>query len=244
MNIYYVYKHTIEETGEVFYVGRGKNNRAWDRHGRNAYWKKIVNKYKYLVEVVKEELGLEESKILEIELIAEFKPRANFTKGGDGTAGYKFDPEFVKERNQKNKDLYKDEEWVKERTRKLTEAMARSEVKANVSKGLIEFHVKRKAAGIPMHKNPHVYTEEERRRASERQKGEKGYWYGKNTAISKKVINLDTGEIFKTIKSAAKSVGGVRVALSKALKQGRYTYKKNRFRYYQEQSNLNNEGHL
>lgn len=234
MNIYYVYKHIIKKTGEVFYVGRGKNNRAWDKNGRNSYWKKITNKYTYIIEIVKEKLYIQESKDLEIALICEFKPKANFTKGGDGTLGYRFDPDFVKERNQKNKDLWNDEVWVKNRNEKLTQAMNRPEIKENVSKGLLEFHNKRRAEGRPFRINPHFWSEEEKKEISNRQKGDKGYWYGKITAPAKKVIDLDTGEIFPTIKLAAKSVNGFRTKLSKSLKEGRNTYKKHRFRYYEE----------
>lgn len=233
-NIYYVYKHFIKETNEVFYVGRGKNTRAYDRTGRNLYWKRIVNKYGYEVEIVRDDLGLEESKILEIELIARFKPRANLTKGGDGTAGYKFDPDFVKERNQKNKNLWNDPEWVKWRNGELIKAMNRPEVKTNISEGLSKYHEIRKAEGRPTPWAGRHVSEEEKKRLSESQKGEKGYWYGKTNALAKKIIDLDTGEIFTSIKMAAKSVGGRRERLSISLKEGRKTYKKHRFRYYEE----------
>jgi hypothetical protein len=234
MKIYYVYKHIIEETGEVFYVGRGKNNRAWEKGGRNEYWKRIVGKYGRIVEIIRENLELQESKNLEIEFIAQYKPRANFTIGGDGTNGYKFDLDFVKERNQKNKDLWKNEEWVKERNDSLTKAMNLPETKINISKGLEEYHTKRRAEGKPVPWTGRKPSEEEIKRISEAQKGEKGYWYGKTTAIAKSVINLDTGEIFSSIKTAAKSVNGNRISLSRALKLNRNTYKKNKFRYYEQ----------
>jgi hypothetical protein len=234
MNIYYTYKHTIKETGEVFYIGRGKNKRAWDRNGRNSYWKRIVGRHEYVVEIIKDNMEIEESKKLEIDLIAQFKPRTNFTKGGDGTLGYVFDPDFVKERNQKNKDLYKDPKWVEKRNKSLTEAMSRPEVKVNVCEGLRKYHEKRIAEGKPAPWAGHKMSEEAKKAISESQKGEKGYWYGKITAMAKKVINLDTAEIFATIKTAAKSVNGTRVGLSRALKVGRKTYKKNKFRYHEE----------
>jgi hypothetical protein len=233
-NIYYVYKHLIKDTNEVFYVGRGKNNRAWDKSGRNKYWKNIVGKYLYIVEIIKENMEIEESKKLEIELIDKLKPRANFTKGGDGTPGYKFDPEFVKERNARNKNFWKNEEWVKERNSKLTKVMNLPETKESISKGLLEFHANRRAAGIPFHNEGRKHSEESRKKMSDVQKGDKAYWYGKITAPAKKVINLDSGQIFETIKLAAKSVNGNRIALSRALKAGRNTYKKQRFRYHNE----------
>ncbi len=232
--IYYVYKHMIKETEEVFYVGRGKNNRAWDKNGRNDYWKKIVNKYEYIVEIIKENLEIQESKDLEVLAIEEYKPRANLTKGGEGTLGYKFDPDFIKQRNQKNKDLWKDLKWVENRNKKLTEVMNLPETRSNISEALKAYHNTRRAENRPVPWKQHVWTEEEKKKSSERQKGKNAYWYGKTTAIAQKIINLDTGEIFPTIKSAAKSVGGNRIALSRALKKGRNTYKKSRLRYYKE----------
>lgn len=233
-NIYYVYKHAIKETGEVFYIGRGKNRRAWDRGGRSQYWKNITSKYDYIVEIVKENIQIQESKDLEVELIAQFNPRANFTTGGDGTPGYKFDPDFVKERNQKNKKLYNNKKWVEKRTESLIKAMNRPQTKERVSKGLKKYHEKRRAEGKPFPGGKKNWSDEDRKKASEKQKGEKGYWYGKTTAIAKKIMNLDSGEIFPTIRAAAKSVGGNRISMSRSLKKGKETYKKQRFRYYEQ----------
>ena len=48
MNEYYIYFHINKTTGKVFYVGKGKDRRAWRKEGRSYYWNNIVNKYEYL----------------------------------------------------------------------------------------------------------------------------------------------------------------------------------------------------
>ena len=49
MENYYVYVHKKPD-GKIFYVGKGKNKRAWSISDRNNLWKKIVSKYgKYTV---------------------------------------------------------------------------------------------------------------------------------------------------------------------------------------------------
>ena len=84
-NEFYVYFHLKEDTGEIFYVGKGKNKRAFSRHGRNNYWLKVV--------IVKESLTNEDACELEKQYIKEFGRSdnggilVNMTDGGDGVIG-------------------------------------------------------------------------------------------------------------------------------------------------------------
>lgn len=82
LQIYYVYGHYTNN--ELFYIGRGKGKRAWDKYSRNSYWKNIVNKYGYHVYILYRGLTLEEANKTEHELIVDLNPKANFTLGGDG----------------------------------------------------------------------------------------------------------------------------------------------------------------
>jgi len=59
MKEYYLYTHTRLDTGEIFYVGIGSryskfNNfqRAINKTDRNIFWKRIVNKTKYRVDII------------------------------------------------------------------------------------------------------------------------------------------------------------------------------------------------
>jgi hypothetical protein len=49
---YYTYMHTRNDTGEVFYIGKGKGNRAWSKTRHNPHWHAIVNKHGYNVEIL------------------------------------------------------------------------------------------------------------------------------------------------------------------------------------------------
>ena len=48
-NIYYIYTHINPETNEIFYLGKGKNDRAYSKSGRNSGWreytKPLLEKY-------------------------------------------------------------------------------------------------------------------------------------------------------------------------------------------------------
>jgi len=90
-NKYYIYLHIRLDNGQPFYVGKGKNNRAFDKRGRNLYWKKIVNKNDYDVIFIEENLSEKKSYELEKYWIKRIGrrnlglgPLANLTDGGDG----------------------------------------------------------------------------------------------------------------------------------------------------------------
>lgn len=78
---FYVYLHRKKTTMEVFYVGKGTGNRAWTRHGRSLFWKRVVEKHDFTVEIVI--AGLQEWFAFEYEkdLIAYYGMR----KDNDGT---------------------------------------------------------------------------------------------------------------------------------------------------------------
>lgn len=94
---FYVYTHRRADNGAVFYVGKGRNRRAWNRSTRNLYWKKIASKTEVIVEIVKE--GLSEICAFSIEraLIFALKARglalANLSFGGEGPTGRVFSEE-------------------------------------------------------------------------------------------------------------------------------------------------------
>lgn len=102
-NIYYVYGHYRKDTNLLFYVGKGKNKRAWDKNSRNKYWHHIVNKVGYEVDIIYKNLTEEQAFKNEIALITDLSPEANFTKGGEGCgfASYGFKGKHhTKERNE------------------------------------------------------------------------------------------------------------------------------------------------
>jgi len=88
---FYVYVHRKASTGKVFYVGKGKDRRAWSTNGRNRQWHRTVEKHGIIVEIV--QFGMQEWWAFELErdLINKYgrENLANVTEGGDGPCGYK-----------------------------------------------------------------------------------------------------------------------------------------------------------
>lgn len=90
---YYVYNH-VTLTGEVFYVGKGTDRRAWATNGRSRFWKKVANKHGYNVVIVQDDMTEDDAFALEIDLIAQHGRRdkgtgtlVNLTDGGEGPSG-------------------------------------------------------------------------------------------------------------------------------------------------------------
>jgi len=109
---YYVYIHSNPETKEVFYVGIGKDNRAWNKWaGRNKFWDNYVNKYGFEVEIIAENLTREQAEDIEIKLIAHLGRRqideggtlVNRSTGGDGSKGYTHTEEYKQKMSQDRK---------------------------------------------------------------------------------------------------------------------------------------------
>lgn len=91
---FYVYVHSRLVTGEPFYVGKGKSNRAYSASSRSSHWENIVKKDGGLyVSIVADKLDEDFSFLLETELISKLRcagaKLANKTDGGDGVSGYR-----------------------------------------------------------------------------------------------------------------------------------------------------------
>lgn len=97
--MYYVYEHIRPDTNKVFYVGKGSGNRLNIKHGRNIYWKRVVNKSggfiaKKLFETEDEDFAF----FVEEEIIDLYRKRGmnlvNLTDGGEGASSGNKNPRY------------------------------------------------------------------------------------------------------------------------------------------------------
>jgi hypothetical protein len=91
MNNYYVYAHQRQSDGKCFYIGKGKNYRAWDKTKRNQYWKSTVNKHGLNVVILVNNISEDKAFELEKSFIQQIglENLTNLTDGGEGISGYK-----------------------------------------------------------------------------------------------------------------------------------------------------------
>lgn len=116
-----------------FYIGIGLDTkRAYSKTHRNAYWKSIVGKTDYEVEVLFDEIDYEYAKIKEKEFIALYKRKVdggilcNLTLGGDGVLGIVHSEEAREKMGAPNKGKTISE-WQKKRTSEFHKGRKRSE---------------------------------------------------------------------------------------------------------------------
>jgi len=137
MEQYYVYTHLNPQSKEIFYVGIGKGNRAWNQWaGRNKFWGNYVNKYGFEVEIIAENITRNQAGKIEIELIAHLGRRqieeggtlVNRSLGGDGgSGGYTHTEEW--KRHQSEKRLGKKKKPLSQEAKeKLSKALTGREV--------------------------------------------------------------------------------------------------------------------
>ena len=89
---FYVYLHKKKSDGEIFYVGKGTDRRAFKSSNRSELWNRVAKKYGYTVEIFKEGLTEQEALSLETSLIKQFGRKdlgtgslVNLTDGGETT---------------------------------------------------------------------------------------------------------------------------------------------------------------
>lgn len=108
MNNFYVYVHRRLSDNKPFYVGKGKDKRAYAENGRNDYWNATKNKHGLVVEIVFDNLTENEAFQCEVDTILEFRyfgyPLTNLTDGGDGTSGYKVTDSAKKVKSEQRSD--------------------------------------------------------------------------------------------------------------------------------------------
>ena len=93
----YVYRHIRKDTNQPFYIGVGLTDdnyaRSMAKSKRNSYWKNIVSKSEYEIQILFDDVSREFALEKERELISIYKrvddggTLCNMTLGGEGTLG-------------------------------------------------------------------------------------------------------------------------------------------------------------
>jgi hypothetical protein len=226
----YVYRHIRLDKNEPFYIGIGSDcdyKRANDKNLRSGYWKNIVNKTDYRVDILFDDLAWEEACEKEIEFISLYGRRdlnngtlCNMTNGGEGAFGRIVTEETRRKIGISQKGKINSEETRKklsiankgrkhtaETKLKISEAQKgkiiseETRIKSSKSRtGIIlspEHRAKISKALTGM-KRPER-SEEYRKNISKSKMGGKCY-------MSKKVIDKSTGKIYDCIKDAANDI--------------------------------------
>ena len=213
-NDYYVYIYYRLDTNEPFYIGKGRKYRWNNLNNRNKHFKNIINKYPIVVEIIKDNLTNEQASDIECWLINELVfeygfsiniPKnfstekgyhlVNATWGGEGTSGTKpwnkgkkmpqeFKDkmsEYTKGINNPNYGKHWAEDWKKKHSEKM---------KGKMTGELNPFYGKH-------------HSKETREKMSKNHANFKGG----NSALAKKVICLNTLEIFDSISEASEKYG-------------------------------------
>jgi len=162
-----VYEHLRNDTNEVFYVGIGEEEkRAFSKKNRNKYWKNIINKVGYSVNIIHKDIDWEDACKIEKLLIEKYGRKdlgkgnlVNMTDGGEGVFGLIMSEETrrkMSEAQKGNKSINFGKTLSEETRRKMSEA--------------------RKGNTIFLGK---THSEESKKKMSEAKKGNKSINFGK-----------------------------------------------------------------
>lgn len=190
----YLYRHIRLDTNEIFYIGIGSDinyKRAYSFKDRNTFWKNIINKSEYKVEIVLDDLTWEEACEKEKEFIALYGRRdlnkgtlCNLTNGGDGASGIIFSEDRKKELSKKYAGK-QNPFYGKKHSKKTIETLTylaqnrSSETNKKISdknrnKKLpedVKLKISKSTKGINNHFYGKTHTEESKRKISEKAKG-------------------------------------------------------------------------
>lgn len=187
--MFYVYRHIRLDTNTVFYVGKGHGRRAWNKSKRSKYWKNIVNKHGYRVEIIIDGFTEREALDRETEFIKMYKDlgycEANFTNGGEGVSGYKFTPE---QRKRLSESHMGQKSWNKGKIGILSE-----ETKKLISKKLKLYykkHVSKNKGRVHSEKTKKKSSEAQKRRFKTQKHPRKGSKCSESTKLKISEANL------------------------------------------------------
>lgn len=183
----YVYQHIRNDTNEIFYIGIGSKDKYRTAHrtyNRNKYWKNITNKTTYKIEILVDNISWEEAGLKEQELIKHHGRLilgtgflCNITDGGEGSLGYRHSDEV--------------KEYIRKCSTNISNETRRKRSESHLGSKSHRF-------GKPIHPNL--------LKANHNKKGTKMHINTREALLKskkKKVIDIDSGQIFDSISEAA-----------------------------------------
>lgn len=221
----YIYRHIRLDKNEPFYIGISKSNinykRAFNTTARNSFWKNIVSKTEYEVEILLESDDYEFIKQKEVEFISLYGRRdlnkgtlVNLTDGGEGTTNVKISEESRERKRQSSMGI-KNPFYGKTHSEETKLIIS----KTNKGRKWTEEERKKERGGEnhPQYGKP--LSEERKKKISDAHKGKivseetrekmsisrTGKVQTREHILnsSKKIINTKTGEIFDCAKDVA-----------------------------------------
>jgi len=236
----YIYKHIRKDKSEPFYIGIGSDKTYYRAHrmdGRNNLWKKIASKTEIEVVIVKDNITWDEACEGEKNLIKEYGRinnktgiLANLTEGGEGTIGKLLSDETRFLLGKGNRGKKRTDE---------------SKHKQSISTKGIKKSEEHKEK-IRMFRLGKKWDDETKKKISQNKKGNQPWnkglslsveskikmslaKKGKNTkgenSNAKKVLNIDNGFVFETLKEAAESIGMNYSTFKEKIKNNKINFK-------------------
>ena len=248
-NNFYVYEHIRLDNNTCFYVGKGKGKRS-DRVSRNEHHDRISKKYGHAVVIIADNLTEEEAFNLERETIEDYVFNlgygidiigfnnkedyeighlTNCTWGGEGSSGYNFSEDTKMKISNSLKGNIVSEETKKKQSNSQKERWKNtSNERKEELRNIFSKNVKKYWDNVDKETKKERFKHvSETRIKNETAKGKNNPMYGKHHSketiekLSKKVINITTGEIFNSIKDGAKKYGLIPNSISQCC-NGKY----------------------
>lgn len=198
--LYYVYIWYVVETNEVFYVGKGKGKRYKQVFGRNKFFTDMYTSHNCNAKKIYENLTESEAFQKEQETIKWYKENTNFrltnqTDGGEGSTGWVAPEEFKKKQSDIHKAQWQDEEF---KSRMI-------EIRTNENGPYKSKEFREKISKLVQGENNpnynHCWTEEMKENLRQKQK-ENDLYKDETNPNAKRIICVETGEVFDCIKFA------------------------------------------
>ena len=197
---YYVYIWFIKDTNEVFYVGKGKGKRYQQTSNRNKFFTDMYKTHSCDVKKIYENLTESEAFQKERETVKWYRENTNFrltnqTDGGEGSSGWIPPKEFKEKQSKIHKEQWQDEEFRNK--------MMAIRMDENGPYKSQEFREKISQL-VQGENNPNYnnhWTEEMKESLRQKQK-ENDLYLNETNPNAKRVICIETGEVFDCIKFA------------------------------------------